>query len=1255
MITTDRTARARLGMMLKELWEASGLRLSQAAELGVRPSTLQGWLCETAPSMEKTETFWSLLRSLQQEARREIHTDSKWDAALRAAQEEAAGGLAQNPQNRFIRLHGPGVNVVAVSDRERERKVMDAFVSGPSSPGGAYLCWYADAPVGKTTLLADYVRRPPAGADILSYFVSPEHGTDTCAMFKKEMADQIKAFLGPDGTGAPEGGRQRKLRFAEAAAESTKHGRKLLLVVDGLDDDAAWSGAIAEGTAHGSIAVLLPVSPPRGMRIIVSLRRRVRLPDDLPFRHPLHKGKGLRELLPREGAPPARRTPLRTDLSGSVMGLLAAAGGGLRAEDLAELTGTSAAEFDRRLEGQAGRSFILDDPILQTYALADTGLVQSVKARLGEEGLARHTRELLDWSRHWCAAGWPDRTPPFPLAHQLRLLTDPTERAAYVLDSARLSRLAAISGPDAALAQLDAFEEEAGLAEECSPGSLALLVRLAAARTVLRGEPLIVPFGAPALLVRLGEVERACGLARSAPTAAAKSMHLADVAVEMAYSGRDEADVVAREAAVWIARASQDYPGIYQDPAPHSRLLGAAHTLVELGRSGAARPLLRAVVGDPAAGVEALTEAAGELTAIRDQEINTALCARAESLSGGGLRARAAAVDLWGALGHFVPSLSQSAGENIEAICNELDPSVGLAAVDLLAVGASALSQLRYKRHKAARTLVQKALARIAAALTAPESLSDDDQAHLSRELAGTLARLTQAIHNSDSTFGASVEVEHLLNSMPDYLRIGLLGDTIPERALVLAKVSVERKGQAARSSAAADKEKDNAYRRWKDSERIALRNGTWPQSVRIKSASPSRRTSGRRPPAGLELSDDPCSDHLRLLREADGHLDVGDLLRSRKTLDEVLRCCPASPAQPLIPRNWTVDLAQALGTAGEFGIAEALVENLSVAPNRTRHLTALSLGCSFGGHMTEGRRYAHEADRLATGSTDPALLGEVARALAWAGERPTMTGHPGNNLQALIAIAAGLVRHHPKEAADIANPLVRKLAERIAPGSPLRIFPELAALLLAYPDIRRPDPRLTEALQDASLHLVRATTSWHAPSMTIAALLRRLGLLSGEENHVVTAMIDRWRHSLHPGQEPRGELAVLFAVDGDTVALDRHVEAAPTLDAQATVLGAAAMYFAGFPVTLSVDSRAENRVVRICLALAHASGGGAPPSETTAQTLVRRLLGTDRWFHIIPLLPRLAPEALTHLGALARDDLRRKHGPTSENGPPLL
>ncbi|WP_433699185.1 hypothetical protein [Nocardiopsis sp. CA-288880] len=1123
-----------------------------------------------------------------------------------------------------------------VQGRKDEREIMNAFIKARGSEAPSYLCWQADAPVGKSVLLADYIRRyPPPKWDILSFFISPAKGTDTRASFAEEVAGQIhKLFDGEERV--PHNVRGWRQLFAEAAKKSKDLERRLLLIVDGLDDDVAWSGLTGEGDAPtagsrepaepglapGSIAALLPAAPPSDMRVIVSLRRSVRLPDDVPEkRHPLRQAENFHTLLPVAGLPPAERNPAPpTDpLGRPVAELLAVAGGSLRVKDLAELTELPEERIDRLFAGPAGRAVVLDDTVRRTYALAGPGLVDAVRAGLGDTGVLRRTGELLAWSRAWGARGWPDGTPPFPLEHQLRLLRDDAERTAYVLDLPRLRRLSATSGPDVALGRLRAFADEAGA------DGLAKLVPLSAVRTLVRRESREVPDGSPTLFVRLGDVERARDLAVSAPEPILRAVHLAEVGAQMAGAGLPDVDAVIREAAEWLDRDRVDRgsPGEHREAGLYERLLGAAATLNRLHSPGTARPLLLAVVHDPATNSEVRVRAAGLLEAGQDPTLVETLFDRAETLSMGETRARAAAVDLWGALARAVPGRGPATGDLIQAVYGEIDPSGGLGAVDILTAATSALANLPVKRSRQAVELVHRAEARLREAITTleerPEELSEEDRAHLGREIGGTLARFVQAVGEAGITRSSLDDATSLMAPLTEGDRIGLLGDSLSERA---ERVATSTKTRWAESDAQASAPKK-----------------------------PQGRSEGR--------TDRDGPAHLRLLREAEEQAEKGNLLLCRELLEEGLRRSPAPEAQLPVPGSWTVELCRALGLAGEFPLAEAVTAGLSDTGSRARHLGSLSLGCSLGGFHEAGARYARDAAGLVPDSGEAGLRNTVAQALAHAGDGAAASamatgGSAAQKRQAMTAVAAGLARHRPDEAEHVAVPLVEALAGRITPGSPLRVLPELAALLLAFPDIRAPEPRLRDALHRAVKHLAGSPTSPPAHSLVVFALLEQLGCLSEEDGDTVTGLRDRWLRSHRTAREHSAELVLHAAVEGDIAELWRRADALRTPKARSEALGAAAAYLAGAPVALSTDSRADDRVLRTCLALARASGDGTPPAEDAARDIVRGLAETDAWPHTIPVLPLLAPGALRHLCTIARDPAWRADGPDTAGGPPL-
>ena len=131
--------------------------------------------------------------------------------------------------------------------------------------------------------------------------------------------------------------------LSSAAAQAVERGRRLVVVVDGLDEDDTGATPRRE---RPSIASLLARRPPPGVRVIVTSRPGPGLPDDVPSGHPLRTcvRRGLRPSPVAEGMARRAERELRDLLTGDqtgvdVVGWIAASGGGLtrsvRARDAA--------------------------------------------------------------------------------------------------------------------------------------------------------------------------------------------------------------------------------------------------------------------------------------------------------------------------------------------------------------------------------------------------------------------------------------------------------------------------------------------------------------------------------------------------------------------------------------------------------------------------------------------------------------------------------------------------------------------------------------------------------------------------------------------------------------------------------------------------------------------------------------------------------------------------------------------------------
>ena len=229
--------------------------------------------------------------------------------------------------------------------------------------------WRAGAWAGKSALMSTFVLRPPPEVGdrvrIVSFFITARLAAqDTREAFTQVLLEQLADLTGQDLPPVlPEATREAYLLdlLAQAASACQEAGGRLVLVVDGLDEDR---GVTTGPDAH-SIAGLLPADPPAGMRVIVAGRPNPPIPDDVPDWHPL-RDPGIIRLL--SDSPHARdvqrlgRQELQRLLHGTqaeqdLLGLLTAARGGLSGPDLEELTGAPLWEIEEILHTVAGRTF----------------------------------------------------------------------------------------------------------------------------------------------------------------------------------------------------------------------------------------------------------------------------------------------------------------------------------------------------------------------------------------------------------------------------------------------------------------------------------------------------------------------------------------------------------------------------------------------------------------------------------------------------------------------------------------------------------------------------------------------------------------------------------------------------------------------------------------------------------------------------------------------------------------------------------
>ncbi|MEV6926493.1 helix-turn-helix domain-containing protein [Dactylosporangium sp. NPDC051485] len=167
----------------------------------------------------------------------------------------------------------------ALKDRDRELAALADFCAGDEP----YLWWLAGPWAGKTALMSTFVLNPPAGVEVVAFFVTARlvAQADSTA-FTDALLDQLSAVIGetlPGTLTTPVSRDVHRRALLRAAAEQVNAaGRRLLLVVDGLDEDRGGRA----GSGLPSIASLLPKVPDKSLRIVVTGRPNPACPMTCP-------------------------------------------------------------------------------------------------------------------------------------------------------------------------------------------------------------------------------------------------------------------------------------------------------------------------------------------------------------------------------------------------------------------------------------------------------------------------------------------------------------------------------------------------------------------------------------------------------------------------------------------------------------------------------------------------------------------------------------------------------------------------------------------------------------------------------------------------------------------------------------------------------------------------------------------------------------------------------------------------------------
>lgn len=375
-------------------------------------------------------------------------------------------------------------------DRQHEMAELQAFATGGDEHYRNGYLWVCGTPwAGKTALLAEAVQvLSAAGQDVIAYFLIARESQASREQFLPAVAGQLAWLLDADLPPVADVHAFRDL-WASAAKQAEEADRRLLLVVDGLDEDLRPGGQ--------SIAALLPTEHlGQHARVLVSARPHPEIPVDVDSAHPLRAARVINL------AESPHATAIRTrahqeisavlsagapggaddrDLAFDILGLLTAAAGPLTVEDISVMLEASRRNVRAFLASRAARSIEpTGPPREERYSFAHQTLLDYCIAHPDIGGEQAYMTRIRDWAESWKREGWPNT------------YEASSSTPAYLLDSypAALARSRNPSDPEL-LANLVTDEQWIKTALTRA-GSQSVLAALHDARNLNPGQPAIV-------------------------------------------------------------------------------------------------------------------------------------------------------------------------------------------------------------------------------------------------------------------------------------------------------------------------------------------------------------------------------------------------------------------------------------------------------------------------------------------------------------------------------------------------------------------------------------------------------------------------------------------------------------------------------------------------------------------------------------------------------------------------------------------
>jgi hypothetical protein len=339
----------------------------------------------------------------------------------------SARELAVARAQRAAKALAPAVLVA----RDDEMAELSTFVGSDSQwrwvQGAAF--------AGKTALLSWLALHPPPDVDVAACFLQRTTGTASANYALDVLNRQLAAHAVRNYQPAQHLSQQRDDFFDlldEAARSCAQRGRRLLVLVDGLDEDQTVEPGLA-------VSSWIPDTLPGNAWLLAASRAGVEI--GLPEGHPLTHN--IEVVRPSEAATEiekkaaseldeARRSG---GLVYDLLGLLAATQDGLSSDALTELVrrqGRSAVpqvEVVDTLRDRLGRSVLWladpDEPDEEVLAFAHETLLDRARV-LYRADLPRLLDRVLDWCREWAlrAEAEADQVPRYVVQHYAERLAD---------------------------------------------------------------------------------------------------------------------------------------------------------------------------------------------------------------------------------------------------------------------------------------------------------------------------------------------------------------------------------------------------------------------------------------------------------------------------------------------------------------------------------------------------------------------------------------------------------------------------------------------------------------------------------------------------------------------------------------------------------------------------------------------------------------------------------------------------------------